>query len=88
MGPGRVRPWDLSWSRTCREVGWRAEAQMRGSSEKRSRGRQQVGTDRRDLFWSEWARRALGQCHLVPLFQSLPAEVSELAGGPSLSSKS
>ena len=60
MGPGQVRPWDLSWSRTCREVGWRAEAQMGGSSEKRSRGRQQVGTDRGDLFWSEWARQALG----------------------------
>lgn len=60
MGPGQVRPWDLSWSRTCREVGWRAEAQMGGSSEKQSRGRQQVGTDRGDLFWSEWARQALG----------------------------
>lgn len=60
MGPGQVRPWDLSWSRTCREIGWRAEAQMGGSSEKRSRGRQQVGTDRGDLFWSEWARQALG----------------------------
>lgn len=66
MGPGRVRPWDLSWSRTCREVGWRAEAQMRGSSEKRSRGRQQVGTDRRDLFWSEWAGQAGPDTHHLP----------------------
>lgn len=45
MGSGWVRPGDLSWNRTCREVGWRAEAQMGGGSEKRSRWRQQVGTD-------------------------------------------